>query len=366
MFCKKCNYGLQQEWQFCPNCGKSVVATRRNRTRPNGTGTVTKRPNGTYRATAILGYYKDDNGKKHRIEKSKTFTTKKEALEYLPKLYEKPLVNDKITFAEIYDEWKEKHAQKVGKSTMDCYSSAYKHCKYVHNKKMSEIKAAHLQKCIDECPNGKRTKQNIKALSSLLFKYAMQNDICDKNYAEFLYCGNDEQKQREAFTSEELQTMFDKVNEIPDLRYVLILCYTGFRLNELLKIKKSAFNIKDRYFILGSKTEAGKDRIVPISPKIFDFCTDLADLSNCEYVFAHDNGKFSEKAFRKIYYEALDKANIKRNPPHSCRHTFATLMKNVNAPNTDKQKLIGHSSFEMTAHYTHTDLEALRNITNNL
>ena len=41
-------------------------------------------------------------------------------------------------------------------------------------------------------------------------------------------------------------------------------------------------------------------------------------------------------------------------------------MKNVNAPNTDKQKLIGHSKFEMTAYYTHTDIDSLKKITDNI
>ena len=41
-------------------------------------------------------------------------------------------------------------------------------------------------------------------------------------------------------------------------------------------------------------------------------------------------------------------------------------MKNVNAPATDKQKWIGHSKFEMTAHYTHTDIDSLKKITDNI
>ena len=41
-------------------------------------------------------------------------------------------------------------------------------------------------------------------------------------------------------------------------------------------------------------------------------------------------------------------------------------MKNVDAPATDKQKLIGHAKFEMTAHYTHTDIASLKKITDNL
>lgn len=38
----------------------------------------------------------------------------------------------------------------------------------------------------------------------------------------------------------------------------------------------------------------------------------------------------------------------------------------INAPATDKQKLIGHAKFEMTAYYTHTDIESLKNITDHL
>jgi site-specific recombinase XerC len=64
--------------------------------------------------------------------------------------------------------------------------------------------------------------------------------------------------------------------------------------------------------------------------------------------------------------DALDADGSHIYTPHSCRHTFATLMKNVEAPATDKQKLIGHSKFEMTAHYTHTDLQSLKKITDNL
>ncbi len=41
-------------------------------------------------------------------------------------------------------------------------------------------------------------------------------------------------------------------------------------------------------------------------------------------------------------------------------------MKQVEAPDVDKQKLIGHTSFEMTAHYTHTNYHDLKKITDKL
>ena len=71
-------------------------------------------------------------------------------------------------------------------------------------------------------------------------------------------------------------------------------------------------------------------------------------------------------ALQELDMDILEEDGSHIYTPHCCRHTFATLMKNVDAPATDKQKLIGHSKFEMTAHYTHTDIESLKKITDNL
>lgn len=83
----------------------------------------------------------------------------------------------------------------------------------------------------------------------------------------------------------------------------------------------------------------------------------------------------SLRAYRAAFYGVLAAAGID-NPtetkdgverhkytPHSCRHTFATLMKNVPAPDKDKLELIGHTSTEMLRHYQDVDIEALRRIT---
>ena len=78
--------------------------------------------------------------------------------------------------------------------------------------------------------------------------------------------------------------------------------------------------------------------------------------------------------YRQKFYEALEACGIE-NPitevngvkrrkytPHSCRHTFSTLMKNVQAPDKDKLALIGHTSTEMLRHYQDVDIEGLRRI----
>ena len=52
--------------------------------------------------------------------------------------------------------------------------------------------------------------------------------------------------------------------------------------------------------------------------------------------------------------------------PHTCRHTFATLLKRINGSDKDKQELIGHASPEMLRYYQDVELDDLRRITDAL
>jgi integrase len=271
---------------------------------------------------------------------------------------------------EIYDAWLPTHEGRVGKSTMDCYKAAWKYFKPLHYLPFADIDLDDLQECVDDCPCGKRTKENMKALGTSLFRYAMELDIAEKNYAEYLYIKKAEKAEKHALTAQQLQILWDSVEYTPNARYILILCYTGMRLNEMLDATTANYHPDDGYFITGSKTEAGKDRVITISPKIRPF---FDSFGKGDLLFFDRH--ITEKKFREdIFYPTLQTLGIDHCKPdgshyltpHCCRHTFATLMKNVDAPATDKQKLIGHSKFEMTAHYTHTDLNSLKKITDNL
>ena len=64
--------------------------------------------------------------------------------------------------------------------------------------------------------------------------------------------------------------------------------------------------------------------------------------------------------------EGTGSSRRRRYTPHSCRHTFATLLKDVAAPDKDKLELIGHTSTDMLRHYQDVDIDALRRITDAL
>ena len=370
MNCRKCKREIDDGSKFCNYCGTKQEYEKSTRKRGNGEGTVFKMPDGRWKAEVTLGFDKEDGKSKRKKATKSGFATKKEALAYLPNLQQTVREVDKsIKFKDLYKKWLDGHTAKVSKHTIDCYKSAYKYFTQIYYVEVAKLKTEHLQKCIDECPHGKRTKENMKAVGTCVFRLAMQLDIVDRNYAEYVYIQKEEQTERLAFSTEQIQTMWDNVNTVPELKHVLVLCYTGMRLGEMLDAKTEDYSAEDGYFITGSKTEAGKHRTITISPKILPF---FDDFGKGEYLFFNKKKSPTEKRFRAdIFYPALQKVglDIKQSDgshlytPHCCRHTFATLMKNVDAPATDKQKLIGHSKFEMTAHYTHTDVESLRKIT---
>lgn len=377
MICRRCKKTIEDGSNFCNYCGAKQVYEKTTKKRGNGQGSVYKLPNGQWMVEVTLGYDEVfDNGeikiKRKRVRKT-GFETKKEALAYIPQLQQGVPETDKnIKFKDLYKKWIDSHDARVSKSTIDCYKSAYKYFVPLYYVEVAKIRTEHLQKCIDDCPRGRRTKENMKAVGTCMFRLAMQLDIVDRNYAEYVYIAKEQKSERLAFSHDQLKLMWDNVDNVPNLKYILVLCYTGMRLGEMLSAKTSNYHPEEGYFVTGSKTDAGKDRSITISPKILPY---FGDFGVGEYLFFPDKKPLSEKKFREvIYYPALraigidetDKDGSHLYTPHCCRHTFATLMKNVDAPATDKQKLIGHSKFEMTAKYTHTDIESLRRITDNL
>lgn len=140
------------------------------------------------------------------------------------------------TFIQIYKEWLPTHEEKVGKSTMDCYKSAVKYFEPVYHYKFIDVTPAQLQECIDNCPHGKRTKQNMKALVSLLYNYGKFTEIIDVNKSEALSFGKDETRKYDALSIENLNEI--KQCDLPYASYIVALCYLGCRPNELFRTKR--------------------------------------------------------------------------------------------------------------------------------
>lgn len=375
MKCRKCRADLPDNAKFCCFCGVKQDITCKPRTRGNGQGSIYQLPNKSWIAVKALGYTVDEQGKLHKKIVSKSgFKTKKEAVLYLPQLQPKQEQNKlHLTFDEIYERWKPTH--KVGASTMGNYQAAKAYFRPVWEQPFSEIDIDDLQDCMDDCLRGKRTQENMKALCGLLYKYAIPRHIATLNLGQYLVVGGESGSGKDGLPLDALEKIKANIGTVPYAEYVVAQCYLGL---ELLSLTVSSYDAHARAFVGGSKTDAGRDRVVTVSPKIQPIIDTLTRKPAGAIFCAADGGFLALKSYRQIFYDVLDACGVD-NPvtqeggvnrhkytPHSCRHTFATLLKGVNAPDKDKLELIGHTNTEMLRHYQDVAIDDLRKITDAL
>jgi len=62
-----------------------------------------------------------------------------------------------------------------------------------------------MQEIADGVDGGYYPKQDIKVLLNILYRYAIINDYCSKNYAEYIKLPPLEQSKKDTFTSDEIK-----------------------------------------------------------------------------------------------------------------------------------------------------------------
>lgn len=380
MACRKCKRETPPEALYCPFCGVLLNPkrkSRKRRVRPNGAGTAFQRGKYWYAQVTIGRKPVVTDGRKRMqpiYARKGGFKTKSAALDYCKTLkaeaQNKKIEKPALTVKQVYDLWLPAHEKKVSRSTMNCYKSAWKYFEPIYVIDFADIDLDDLQECVDDCPHGRRTRENMKALAGLLMKYALPRHLTDMNYAEFLDVGDGKKSTRPAFTREHIELIHQQIGKIPHADYVYSLIYTGFRPAEFLALKKTDYT--DGVLYGGAKTEAGRDRAVPVSAKIKGII-DERIAAESEYLFPKDDGtRMSTDCFRDIFYQVLADAGIQPLPtqekpayytPYSARHAFANLLKDVSGSDKDKASLIGHEDYRTTKkHYQSAELNNLKSI----
>lgn len=373
MNCPKCKRETPPEAIFCPFCGVSLTVKERTRhKRPNGEGSVFKRGD-KYVAQVTVGYEKCGDGIMRRKTRSKTFDKRKDAVAALAKLSAEPR-REIPTLRQLYDRWLPSH--QAGKSTLDCYKAAYKYFRDVELMRIDGITIEDYQECIDSCGKSRRTQENMKTVLGLIYKYGIPRHLIpdDLNLAQYLRVGGETAAHRDAFTDVQIEKLRRAGTD--EANTVLMMIYLGFRPSEFLELTDRDYDRQHHAFTGGAKTEAGKGRTVTVSPKILALVEER--IKNAGFITHDKSGsKWRLQAFtEKVFYKALDDAGIS-NPiitvagetprhkytPHSCRHTFATLMKRAAGSDKDKLALIGHTSDEQLRDYQDVHYEDLQRIT---
>ena len=388
----KCSKEIPEGSAFCPWCGRRQQKPKqKTKSRGNGLGSVYKLPDGMWCAAKTVGWIVDPlppdappgtvPHKRRQVVKRRYRTRKdaEAAVMTLSAADRRPRTGTAtqrkgtaVTLKELYDQWEPTHDR--SRSTMNCYRSGFRLFAELWNVRMEDLDIDALQDCLDESDAGRRTQENAKAALGLVYKYGIPRNAVpkDRNLAPFLRLSGASGEKKPGFSQEELELIRKSAGSGDSVAAaVLCHCYLGFRPTALLELTVADYSAERRCFVGGIKTEAGKGRTVPVSPKIQPYVDALVAAAGDGYVFGRHGEQLDLRDYREQFHDLLQRCGI-RNPvddngrhrltPHSCRHTFATLMKNVKGSDTDKLALIGHTSTEQLRDYQDSPLEDLRAI----
>lgn len=348
--------------------------------RPNGSGTVVKlsgRRRKPFCARVTLDERNPVNGEKkqlvigtfetyqealnalslYSLTKNNTIS-KKEAMEIDPEVYQK--VQEKMskkvpTFLDIYYILDKEDFSSLSPHTQNNMHGAIKHLKKLHYLKIDQITLRMIQDVFDEDGSNHGTQVHMKTICTKVFRYAVVNQFIDRNddYTSYIRVPKyEESDMHRPYTINEILAL--KKAGTPEAHIMLIFIYTGVRINELLNINRDNIHIDEKcdddgterfisYMITGSKTKAGKNRIVPIHDDIKQYVIDELLTSEKRLV----DVSYPNFTNRTVLVKVNKLLNT-HHTMHDTRKTFATLCQMNNLNVYIRKKVLGHRMNDIT------------------
>ncbi len=164
-------------------------------------------------------------------------------------------------------------------------------------------------------------------------------------------------------TIEEIKKLIEITENIKHKLIIKLLYGCGFRVSELVNLKKSDLNF-DEELIHIRLAKGRKDRFVKIPSSIKKELEGYCRLSSAEVLFpSNRGGKLTKKTIAKIVQNSARKAGIKKRVyPHLLRHSFATHLLEQGTDLRMIQKLLGHSDIKTTQIYLKISNANIKNI----
>lgn len=366
---------------------------------PNGYGSVTKLSGNRrkpYVARVTLGWDTDEHAGKSTQTRVTigTYRTKKEALQALAEYGTNPydVSGNNMTMQDLYAKWSESYFKTLSSvSSERTIASAWRYCHQIYGVRVRDLRARHIKGVLEGgyvirqsgSDAGKKvyasasTKARIKSLFNLMLDYAVEYELVDRNYARTFDLSSDIISERDQekrghiiFQPDEMEVLWQNVGKVKFVDWILIQCYMGWRPQELAILQLSEVNLDQWYMQAGMKTQAGKQRIVPIHSRIrelvqanYDYAVSIGssrllndpDAKKGGYTITYD--KYANRFTSVIRQLELNS----EHRPHDPRMTFITMAKKAGVNDNAIKRLVGHKVHDITeSAYTDRDIEWLR------
>jgi len=205
--------------------------------------------------------------------------------------------------------------------------------------------------------------RNLHTLRSF-FAYAYNKELIERNIALSVEKIKVQQKERTYLTEEEVNLLIHAIDHSLIRLVVIVLYMTGMRISECLNLTVDNVDIKKRVIhVVAGK--GNKDRLIPISkrlaPLLEDYILYQRPETNSPLFFCtKKTGMLSPVYVNRIIAQAVNKLGWRKKvTAHILRHSFASQLVKNDVNLVQIQKLLGHSSLNVTSIYTHTNLDQL-------
>ena len=161
--------------------------------------------------------------------------------------------------------------------------------------------------------------------------------------------------------------MWNRVGKVKFVDMILIEIYSGWRPQELAILQVENVDLEKNTMFGGLKTDAGRDRIVPIHPLIKQLVekryNEAVEMGS-EYLFNDEEGHkgthMTYDKYRVRFNKVMNRLGMQHRP-HETRHTFITNCKRCGVDDHILKRLVGHKDVDITeAVYTHRELYELK------
>jgi integrase len=128
----------------------------------------------------------------------------------------------------------------------------------------------------------------------------------------------------------------------------------------MIDLKIENIDIEAQTMIGGTKTAAGKNRVVPIHSKILHIVEKHYKISKRGYLFEYNGKQLNKSQYRASWLDLMEKLKM-THTPHECRHTFRSRLDSAGANKVCIDRLMGHKSKGTGERiYTHKNIEELK------
>ncbi len=283
------------------------------------------------------------------------YRTKSEALTALGEYNRDPAILDlsKIKFGKALKEYID--YRDSCKPLTHAYKSALNKVKPFHDELLTNIKTKDIQDIMNTLTPS--MSSFLKSALSGFYKYCVTHDYIKVNYADSLIAKPiPKSTLHKPFTPEEIHELW-LYKDAYIAKVALVMIFTGVRTAELFVLENK--NVFDDHIITGVKTEAGKNRIIPLHKAIVPFIKELQS----------DGDMFMDGTitrFRRRWSRCKIPA-IENHIPHDTRHTCETMMWNAGINKRTMQLIVGHAGRDVDESvYIHNTFEQLYEAINKL